>query len=172
MLAEYDATGRTAIAAPRSSGTTAPGLLPTGEAIATAPTSRRLVRLYGARGQQEMLAIAQRTYAAFDQTHPTTGLERLSDDKPITEHAVTFNETAKLPGCAVPRDWGTGRCLTPASTAYHKVDRDHMLASGLHSAEERLRGNDPGLYHETCNVSDYAWSVGYLLMGERRCKLG
>jgi DUF1680 family protein len=39
-----------------------------------------------------------------------------------------------------------------------------MLASGLHSAEEGTKGNSPDLYHETCDISDYTWSVGYLMM--------
>jgi hypothetical protein len=34
----------------------------------------------------------------------------------------------------------------------------------MHSAEERLDGQDPWAYTEVCDISDYTWSVGYLLM--------
>jgi hypothetical protein len=34
----------------------------------------------------------------------------------------------------------------------------------LHTAEERLNGKDPWHYTETCDVSDYTWSLGYLVM--------
>jgi hypothetical protein len=122
-----------------------------------------MVRIYGETGDAQLLALAKRTYANFDQTHATTDLAHLSDDKPCGEHAVTFNETAKQPAILYLAT-GEQALLDASLNAYRKVDRDDMLASGLHSAEERLRGNDPALYHETCNVSDYAWSVGYLLM--------
>lgn len=122
-----------------------------------------IVRLYGETGDGEMLALAKRTYANFDKTHTATDLEHLSDDKPCKEHAVTFNETAKQPAILYLAT-GDRTMLDASLNAYRKVDRDDMLASGLHSAEESLLGNDPSLYHETCNVSDYAWSAGYLLM--------
>jgi DUF1680 family protein len=39
-----------------------------------------------------------------------------------------------------------------------------MLASGLHTAEEKLDGQNPWDYTETCDVTDYTWSLGYALM--------
>jgi hypothetical protein len=122
-----------------------------------------MIRLYGETGDPEMLALATRTYANFDQTHPQTDFAHLTGDAPCKEHGVTFNETAKLPALLYLAT-GDRAMLDASLNAYHKVDRDDMMASGLHSAEENLLGNDPALFHETCNVSDYSWSVGYLLM--------
>jgi len=122
-----------------------------------------MVRLYGESGDPAMLEKAKQTYSAFNQTNAATNLAHLSDDKPCTEHGVTFNETAKQPAILYLAT-GERAMLDASLNGYRKVDRDDMLASGLHSAEEGLRGNDPSLYHETCDVSDYAWSVGYLLM--------
>jgi uncharacterized protein len=162
LLAEYAAAGESAIAAamvrhykarPESFG----------RGYRDSVNVEEIIRLYQATGDDSLLATARRTYANFDSAHPKTGLTHLCDDAPIVEHGVTFNETAKLPAILYLAT-GERAMLEASVNAYRKIDRDHMLASGLHSAEESLRGNDPGLYHETCNVSDYAWSVGYLLM--------
>jgi hypothetical protein len=162
LLAEHGATGQQAIvtamlrhyrARPQSYG----------KGYRDCANVEEIVRLYDASGDAAMLALARRTYDNFDQTRPKTGLAHLNGDGRIVEHGVTFNETAKLPALLYLAT-GDKAMLEASVNAYRKIDRDHMLASGLHSAEENLRGNDPGLYHETCNVSDYAWSVGYLLM--------
>ncbi len=162
LLAEYDATGQSAIAValvrhyqarPESFG----------RGYRDSANVEEIVRLYEATGDDALLAMARGTYANFDDTNPKTGLAHLCDDAPIAEHGVTFNEMAKLPAVLYLAT-GERAMLDASVNAYRKIDRDHMLASGLHSAEESLRGNDPGLYHETCNVSDYAWSLGYLLM--------
>jgi uncharacterized protein len=122
-----------------------------------------MVRLYGIDGDDDMLALAKRTYANFDQTRSQTVLARLCDETTIKEHGVTFNETAKLPALLYLAT-GEQAMLDASLNAYRKIDRDHMMASGLHSAEENLRGSDPALYHETCDITDYSWSVGYLMM--------
>jgi uncharacterized protein len=162
LMAEHDATGQPAIlTAMMRHYMSRPEDY--GRGYRDCANVETMVRLYGESGDGEILAKAKRAYANFDQTHATTDLAHLSDDKPCGEHAVTFNETAKQPAILYLAT-GERAMLDASLNAYRKVDRDDMLASGLHSAEERLRGNDPGLYHETCNVSDYAWSVGYLLM--------
>jgi len=46
---------------------------------------------------------------------------------------------------------------------YAKVDRDQLLADGLHSSSEDLRGRDPLDSHETCDITDHTWALGYLL---------
>jgi hypothetical protein len=162
MTAEFDATGKTAIAAAIARHYKGRPVN-YGRGFRDCANVETMVRLYGVSGDPEMLALAKRTYANFDQTHTVTDLAHLSDDKPCGEHGVTFNETAKQPAILYLAT-GEQAMLDASLNAYRKVDRDDMLASGLHSAEEKLRGNDQGLYHETCNVSDYTWSVGYLLM--------
>jgi hypothetical protein len=162
LLAEYGATGDAAIAAAmvrHYKGRPSEY----GRGFRDCANVEEMVRLYDDTGDAEMLALAKRTYANFDKTHTATDLAHLSGDKPCEEHAVTFNETAKQPAILFLAT-GEQAMLDASLNAYRKVDRDDMMASGLHSAEEKLRGNDPALYHETCNVSDYAWSVGYLLM--------
>jgi uncharacterized protein len=169
LLAEYEATKNTAILAAMTRHYLARPA-DYGRGFRDCANVEAMVRLYGENGDAEMLAKAKRTYAMFDQKYATTDLAHLSDDKASGEHGVTFNETAKQPAILYLAT-GEQAMLDASLSAYRKIDRDDMLASGLHSAEEKLRGNDPALYHETCNISDYAWSVGYLLMatGDASC---
>jgi hypothetical protein len=118
---------------------------------------------YAHTNDPQLLQIAQRTYDNFNHGNPPTSLSKLADDSKISEHGVTFNETAKLPALLYCYT-GNHALLDASINAYRKIDRDHMLASGIHSSCEGLIGKDPFSYAETCNVSDYTWSVGYLLM--------
>jgi hypothetical protein len=130
---------------------------------------------YAQTRDPKLLEIARRTYDNFNRiapagsanpasaSSPATSLSALLSDDKIIEHGVTFNETAKLPALLYLYT-GDPTLLAATVNAYKKIDRDHMLASGMHSADERLDGNDAWKLTETCDVTDYTWSVGYLLM--------
>jgi hypothetical protein len=118
---------------------------------------------YAHTGNSRLLEIAQRTYDNFNHTQAKTRLSELASDNKIIEHGVTFNETAKLPALLYLYTGDTS-LLNASINAYRKIDRDHMLASGMHSAQEFLAGKDPWSLTETCDVTDYTWSVGYMLM--------
>ncbi len=123
---------------------------------------------YAHTGDQRLLKLAQQTYDNFNKTKPHSGLAALLGDSIIVEHGVTFNETAKIPALLYMYT-GDRAMLNTTINGYRKIDRDHMLADGLHSAEERLDGANPWSYHESCDISDYTWSVGYLLMASGDC---
>jgi hypothetical protein len=118
---------------------------------------------YSQTGDERMLALAKRTYHNFNAKKPASGLTALEDDARVVEHGVTFNETAKLPALLYLYT-GDASLLDASINAYKKLDRDHALASGLHSAQEKLEGHNPWDYTETCDVTDYTWSLGYLLI--------
>jgi hypothetical protein len=124
--------------------------------------------VYGQTNDPRMLQIARRTFDNFNKGKPKTALTALENDSKITEHGVTFNETAKIPALLYLHT-GDKTLLDATINAYRKIDRDHMLPSGLHSCDEHLSGSNPWLYHETCDISDYTWSVGYLLMATGDC---
>ncbi len=86
----------------------------------------------------------------------------LSDVPPLT-HGVSYNEGWKIP-VIVYSVTGNEKYLKASINAVRKMDKFHMLASGAPSCEEFLRGKDELAMTETCNVSDYTWSLGYLLM--------
>jgi DUF1680 family protein len=123
--------------------------------------------LWAARqtGRQELVKKAQAAYAGFNERHPESDmtLKNLLSSKIATEHGVSFNEMAKL-GALLYIHTGDRNCLDATVNGYRKIDRDHMLIDGVCSSTEGLAGKDPLASHETCDIADYTWAVGYLLM--------
>jgi hypothetical protein len=123
-----------------------------------------LLALYQASGQVDLLALAESLYARFNQQWPDhdPAIPTLLSEKRPTEHGVTFNEEAKLAAmiyCAT----GNDETLRAAIHGYEKLDRYALLADGLHSCSEHIRGKDARDMHETCDISDHPWALGYLL---------
>lgn len=81
----------------------------------------------------------------------------------IRIHGVTYMEMAKLPAILYSYT-GKKIYLDAAVNAFYKLDRDHMLPDGCPSSNEFLTGKDPIKSHETCDITDYTWAAGYLLM--------
>ena len=71
-------------------------------------------------------------------------------------------EAVKLPAILYAHT-GETRLLEAALNGFRKLDRDHMLISGCPSSQEGLAGKNPRGVHETCVVSDYAYSAGHML---------
>lgn len=99
-----------------------------------------------------------RRFIACDAT-----VENMLSDEKSTEHGVTYNEIAKL-GAIVYLHTGKKDFLRATVNAYRKLERDHLLIDGVNSSSERLSGKGPLESHETCDIADYTWSVGALLM--------
>lgn len=118
---------------------------------------------YLTTGDRGTLQTAKRAFQRFESDRPRTGHDNLVCDHALDEHGVSFSEMTKIPVllylCTGDRSY-----LDPVLHAYHKVEKHHVLASGLFSARERLAHRDGRELHETCCVSDYTWSLGYLLM--------
>jgi uncharacterized protein len=116
-------------------------------------------------GDRRLLREAMRVYEEHCRLFPKsdTALQILLSDKRGTDHGVTYNEIGKL-GAILYMYTGNRRYLAGAVNAYRKIDRFQMLIDGVCSSSEHLRGKDPLDTHETCDIADYTWSVGYLLM--------
>jgi hypothetical protein len=115
---------------------------------------------YGKTGDRTLL---DRANAIYDQGQGIWGRGALGASRKDVEHGVTYNEMAKLPAIFYAYT-GNKEYLLAAVNAYKKLDRDHMLPDGVPSSNEFLAGKDIHQSHETCDISDYTWSVGYLLM--------
>ncbi|MDE5903041.1 MAG: glycoside hydrolase family 127 protein, partial [Muribaculaceae bacterium] len=59
---------------------------------------------------------------------------------------------------------GKQEYLDAARNAILKMERYNMLADGVNSSSEALAGQDPLASHETCDIADYTWSIGYMLL--------
>jgi hypothetical protein len=121
--------------------------------------------LYEKTGDKRIKDYALESYEGYNRLYKErdTSVESMLSAKVMNEHGVTFNEIGKL-GAIVYKYTGNKKYLDATINAYKKIDRDQMLIDGVCSSTERLRGKDPLDSHETCNISDYTWSVGYLLM--------
>jgi DUF1680 family protein len=120
---------------------------------------------YEQTGDRRLLDEALETYEQYNRlfAERDTNVANMLSPRRATEHGVTYNEIAKL-AALVAIYTGRQRYLAAAVNAYRKIDRFHMLVDGVCSSSEHLKGRDPLDTHETCDIADYAWSVGYLLM--------
>jgi len=115
---------------------------------------------YGKTGDRKLLDLANTIY---NQGQGIWGRGALAAPAKDVDHGVTYNEMAKLPAIFYNYT-GNKEYLFASVNAFRKLDRDHMLPDGVPSSNEFLAGKDIHQSHETCDISDYTWSVGYLLM--------
>lgn len=120
---------------------------------------------YAQTGNRVLLEEAVQTYERFNEVYPRvqSGLRHMLSPRRASEHGVSYNEMAKL-GAILYLHTGNRRYLDATINAYRKLERDHVLISGVPSSSERLDGKHALASHETCDIADYTWSLGYLLM--------
>jgi uncharacterized protein len=130
-----------------------------------------LLRLYQECEQADLLRQAESLYARFNQQWPDhdPAIPTLLSDKQPTEHGVTFNEEAKLAAMLYCAN-GNPELLGAVTNGYTKLDQYALLADGLHSCSEHIRGKQARDMHETCDITDHTWALAYLLQatGEAR----
>ena len=133
--------------------------------------------LYGKTKDERFLEMSEEAYAVFNQIYADDsdapeGAEMrdltlqgmLSDRKVCRNHGVTYNEICKLP--AILYLYTKKEIYKHAAVnAFDKLYRDQMLIDGVNSSSEYLNGNsDSQAAHETCDISDLTWALGYLFM--------
>lgn len=120
---------------------------------------------YAQTKDARLLSMAETAYAEYNRISSdlTTLAAMQSENRMDDFHGVTFNETAKL-AAVLYLYTGKKDYLDAVEHAYAKVDRYYMLLDGVLSSTEGMRDNDPLQSHETCDIADYTWSLGYLLM--------
>lgn len=119
-----------------------------------------LLWTYSLTGNPRLLNLAEEAWA---QNGSELTQSSCLDDMPFTMHGVTMTELLKVP-MLLYQYTGKEEYLKAALNADYKMERDNMLADGVNSSSEALAGNDPLASHETCDISDYTWSIGYFLM--------
>jgi len=163
LMAEYSATGNTAVLealVKHYRSNTSPH-----NYLREVCNVEELCWAYAQTGEVDLLQQAVKAYTEYNELSPKadTAMANLLAEKVATEHGVTYNEIGKL-GAVLYIYTGEQRYLDAAVHGYQKLDRDQMLIDGVCSSTEMLRGKDPLDSHETCDIADYTWSVGYLLM--------
>ena len=125
-----------------------------------------LLWLYKKTADTMLLKKAETIYAkaeVINQNLVTSAKGFLKDEPSNGHHGVTYNERAKL-GAILYMYTGKKEYLDPSIAAYKKLDKYHMLIDGVNVSTEELHPVTPLESHEICDISDYTWSVGYLLM--------
>ncbi len=122
-----------------------------------------MLRLYEYFEDERLLQKAIAAYEGFDRSDEeySNAASMLSDVVPC-QHGVTYNEHAKLAAILYTYT-GEERYLAAAVKGYDKIDKYHMLPDGVHTSCEFTYGNETKWAHESCDISDYTWSMGYLL---------
>jgi uncharacterized protein len=121
---------------------------------------------YGYTGDPALLRLAEESYQKFndrERSSEVSDTSFLKDSPANEEHGVTYNETAKL-GAILYLYTGNEAYLKPSIAAYRKIDKYHLLISGVNVSSEHLHPVTTTESCETCDISDYTWSAGYLLM--------
>ena len=116
---------------------------------------------YGKTGNKELLERCEQAWnrGKFSDLTP----EACFSDRTPFMHGVTFCEELKLP-LLLYSYTGNSYYLDAALNAYEVMERDHMLPDGIPSSAEALLGNGNIINsHETCDITDLTWTMGYFL---------
>jgi hypothetical protein len=121
--------------------------------------------LYGLSGDPRLLAIAQRSYDRYFISDPRSfsQVDKIRGDNPLREHGVTAAEQLKL----LPLMFcytGDKEALELANLAYRKVEGDSLMPDGGIVSSESMSTTAFNSLHETCDITDWSWSFGYMLM--------
>ena len=115
---------------------------------------------YSLTGNPALLDLA---VAAWEKGDSNVTQENALDDSEFHMHGVTMNELLKIP-LLLYAYTGEQKYLDAALHAEAKMEAPNMLIDGINSSSEALAGNDPLASHETCDIADYTWTMGYYLM--------
>lgn len=121
--------------------------------------------LYSKTGDERIINKALKAYKEYncDESDADMSLKSMLSNRKATTHGVSFNEISKL-AILIYLSTGEETYLNAVVNTYKKIDRDHMLIDGVHSSSENLNGKTVLESHETCDISDFTWASGYLLM--------
>lgn len=89
-------------------------------------------------------------------------MEQAGNNEHIHMHGVTYTEMLKVPMLLYAYT-GNEEYLKVALNCERKLERDHLLPDGVPTSAEYTLGQDIDVAHETCDVTDYTWSLGYFL---------
>ena len=124
---------------------------------------------YEVTGDARLLRLAEDSYAAYnakEQKRSARG-DSLCDKELLTSrkmfiHGVSYSEYMKL-GAILYRCTGKKEYLAVSEKAAARLNRYYKLPGGCISSTEFTFGNHYDESAETCDVSDYTWSLSYLL---------
>lgn len=166
MQAAYEATGdERIIPALRKHYLSYPGRMELGYQR-NIMTIEGMLWTYGKTGDTPLLDFA---CESWDKGGFSLDSTKCVSAEPIDCHGVTYTEYLKLPMLLYAYT-GNEKYLECALAAQSKLEKYHMLPDGIPSSAEFVQGNGSLAAHESCVITDYAWTLGHFLMttGEAR----
>lgn len=112
---------------------------------------------------QQTWTLSQAQFSTMPDMQALTEKAMLSPGPVKSMHGVTYAEHSKLP-VLLYRATGDEHYLKVALAAQQKVFENHLLVSGGPSSTEFLSTTTARDAHETCDLADYPWTWGYLMM--------
>ncbi len=119
--------------------------------------------LYEVLGDRALLDMAVDAYDRYNEEREDDACDRvaLSDKKPYV-HGVTYNEYFKL-GAILWRHTGKEIYLAASVRAFRKAEKYFMLPGGCICSNEQMINDAYYQSIETCNVTDFTWSMEYMM---------
>jgi hypothetical protein len=122
--------------------------------------------LYGQTGDRVLLDKAEKAYALFKSSHQNRNRDErdivFAADRVPDYHGVVYLEIVRIPALLYAST-GKGAYLDEARHGIEKMERHHMLASGLPSTTEHLNGISETAGHEACNTATLPYTYGAML---------
>ncbi|HUJ09091.1 MAG TPA: beta-L-arabinofuranosidase domain-containing protein [Verrucomicrobiae bacterium] len=120
--------------------------------------------LYGLTGDRRLLDIGRGVCNNFLRNSKSfCSTKNIQSDVPFHEHGVTAAETLKC----FPLTFlytGNPRVLQLGRRAYQKVVDNSLMPDGGFVSSEYLDPVTFNSLHESCDITDWSWSLGYLFM--------
>lgn len=118
-----------------------------------------ILRIYGETGNKALLALAENAYNAGKFELDAI---QAASNKPLHLHGVTYCEMLKIP-LLLYAYTGKQRYLELALNAEQQLEHNHLLPDGVPTSAEHVGGNDIDIAHETCDITDFTWSLEQFL---------
>ncbi len=126
----------------------------------------QLCWLFGITGDSSFLEMAERSYALFKSNHDyrnRNGKDIVFTSERIPDyHGVVYFEIVKIPAILYSVT-GKQDYLDEALLGISKMEKHHMLVSGLPSTTELFHGISETAGHETCNLATQPYTYGIML---------
>jgi len=172
LMAQFSATGDPSIVELMSNW-----LLTSADAIAQGGRNganfEEAFYLYGLTGDPRLLALCRRIYDDYyrSDTNSFCTIGKIMSRAPFREHGVTVAEELKC----LPLTFsytGDAEALALAKRAYGKALDNSLMPDGGMVSAEQLGPVQFYSVHESCDITDWSWSLGYLLMATGEERLG
>jgi hypothetical protein len=122
--------------------------------------------LYDRTGDRVLLDKAEKAYALFKSSPENRNRDErdivFTSDRVPDYHGVVYFEIVRIPA-VLYASTGKKEYLDEALHGIEKMERHHMLASGLPSTTEHLNGISETAGHEACNTATLPYTYGAML---------